>query len=245
MMIEQTLDKLRALRLSGMVEAYRQQTENSDMASISFEERLGLMVDQHWTWRENKALARRLKHSRLDTEPCVEDINYRYPRQLDGAKLRSLLSSQWVTQHLTVIFTGPTGIGKSWLIQALAHKACRDGFSVLYRPAGKLFRELAAARVDGSLSKLLPAMARVDALVIDDFAMNPLEDHERRLFLEICDDRYRHRSTVLSSQLPVSSWHKQIGDPTIADSILDRLVHSAYRFELDGESMRKKQGGRS
>jgi DNA replication protein DnaC len=201
MMIEQTLDKLRALRLSGMVEAYRQQTENSDIASISFEERLGLMVDQHWTWRENKALARRLKNSRLDSEPCVEDINYRYPRQLDGTKMRSLLSSEWVTQHLTVIFTGPTGIGKSWLIQALAHKSCRDGFSVLYRPAGKLFRELAAARVDGSLGKLLPAMARLDVLVIDDFAMNPLEDHERRLFLEICDDRYRRRSTVLSSQL--------------------------------------------
>jgi DNA replication protein DnaC len=222
MMIEQTLDKLRALRLSGMVEAYRQQTENPDVSSLSFEERLGLMVDQHWTWRENKALARRLKTSRLETEPCVEDINYRYARQLDGAKLRSLLSCEWVTQHLAVIFTGPTGIGKSWLS-----------------------RELGEARVDGSLGKLLPSLARVDVLVVDDFAMNPLEEHERRLFLEICDDRYRRRSTVLSSQLPVASWHKQIGDPTIADSILDRLVHSAYRFELDGESIRKKQGGRS
>jgi DNA replication protein DnaC len=245
MMIEQTLDRLRGLRLSGMVEAYRQQTENPDVSSLSFEERLGLMVDQHWTWRENKALARRLKTSRLETEPCMEDINYRYPRQLDGAKLRSLLSCEWVTQHLAVIFTGPTGIGKSWLSQALAHKACRDGFSALYRPAGKLFRELGEARVDGSLGKLLPSLARVDVLVVDDFAMNPLEEHERRLFLEICDDRYRRRSTVLSSQLPVASWHKQIGDPTIADSILDRLVHSAYRFELDGESIRKKQAGRS
>jgi len=245
MMIEQTLEKLRALRLSGMVEAYRQQTENPDVAALSFEERLGLMVDQNWTWRENKALGRRLKNSRLDTEPCVEDVNYRYPRQLDGAKFRSLLSSQWVTQHLTAIFTGPTGIGKSWLIQALAHKACRDGYSVLYRPAGKLFRELSAARADGSLGKLLPTLARMDVLVIDDFAMNPLEDQERRVFLEICDDRYRRRATVLSSQLPVPSWHQQIGDPTIADSILDRLVHSAYRFELDGESMRKPQGGRS
>jgi len=153
-------------------------------------------------------------------------------------------SEQWRAPKCRHYVIGPTGIGKSWLIQALAHKACRDGFSVLYRPAGKLFRELAAARVDGSLSRLVPAMARVDVLVIDDFAMSPLEDHERRLFLEVCDDRYRRRSTVLSSQLPVASWHKQIGDPTIADSILDRLVHSAYRFELDGESMRKKQGGR-
>ena len=138
--------------------------------------------------------------------------------------------------------TGPTGIGKTWLMQALAHKACRDGFSALYRPAGKLFRDLAAARVDGSLGKLLPWLARVDVLVIDDFAMNPLEDQERRLFLEICDDRYRQRSTVLSSQLPVTSWHKQIGDPTIADSILDRIVHDAYRIELKGESLRKKKG---
>jgi DNA replication protein DnaC len=190
-------------------------------------------------------MARRLKTSQLDTEPCVEDINYRYPRQLDGAKLRSLLSCQWVTQRLAVIFTGPTGIGKSWLSQALAHKACRDGFSVLYRPAGKLFRELEEARLDGSLGKLLPSLARTDVLVVDDFAMNPFEEHERRLFLEICDDRYRRRSTVLSSQLPVANWHKQIGDPTFADSILDRLVHNAYRFELDGESIRKKQGDRS
>ena len=245
MMIEQTLEKLRALRLSGMVEAYRQQTQNADAGALSFEERLELLVDQQWTWRENKALARRLKISRLDVEPCVEEINYRYPRQLDGAQLRSLLSCQWVTQHMSVIFTGPTGIGKSWISQALAHKACRDGFSVLYRPAGKLFRELSEAKVDGSLGKLLPSLARVDVLVVDDFAMNPLEEQERRLFLEICDDRYRRKSTVLSSQLPVISWHKQIGDPTIADSILDRLVHNAYRFELDGESIRKNKGGRS
>lgn len=245
MMIEQTLEKLRSLRLSGIADAYRHQMENPDVCALSFEERLGLLVDQHWNWRENKAMSRRLKISRLDAEPCAEDINYRYPRQLDGAQLRSLLSCQWVLQHLAVIFTGPTGIGKSWLSQALAHKACRDGYGVLYRPAGKLFRELGEARIDGSLGKLLASLARIDVLVIDDFAMNPLEDHERRLFLEICDDRYQRRSTVLSSQLPIAKWHKQIGDPTTADSILDRLVHTAYRFELAGESMRKKQGGRS
>jgi len=141
--------------------------------------------------------------------------------------------------------TGPTGIGKSWLAQALAHKACRDGYRVFYRPAGKLFRDLQQAQADGSLSRHLPTLTKVDVLVVDDFAMNTLGDLERRLFLEICDDRYRRRSTVLSSQLPVASWHKQIGDPTIADSILDRLVHNAYRFELNGESLRKKQGGRS
>jgi len=244
-MTQQTMDKLRWLRLSGMAEAYRQQIENPDAASLSFDERLALLVDQHWTWRENKAMGRRLKTSRLDAEPCAEDVNYRYPRQLDAAQFRSLVNSEWVAQHLSVILTGPTGIGKSWLSQALAHKACRDGYRVLYRPAGKLFRELGQAQADGSLGKLLPSLARVDVLVVDDFAMNPLEERERRLFLEICDDRYRRRSSVLTSQLPIASWHKQIGDPTIADSILDRLVHSAYRFELSGESMRKKQGGRS
>jgi DNA replication protein DnaC len=245
MMTQQTMDKLRWLRLSGMAEACRQQIENPDAASLSFDERLALLVDQHWTWRENKALGRRLKTSRLDAEPCAEDVSYRYPRQLDAAQFRSLVNSEWVAQHLSVILTGPTGIGKSWLSQALAHKACRDGYRVLYRPAGKLFRELGQAQADGSLGKLLPSLARVDVLVVDDFAMNPLEERERRLFLEICDDRYRRRSSVLTSQLPIASWHKQIGDPTIADSILDRLVHSAYRFELSGESMRKKQGGRS
>jgi len=243
MMREPTIDKLRTLRLRGMADAYRQQLENPDVCALGFEERLALLVDQQWTWRENNAMARRLKTSRLASEPCVEDINYRYPRQLDGAQLRSLLSCQWVAQRQSVIFTGPTGIGKSWLSQALTHKACRDGYRVLYWPAEKLFRELGQARVDGSVGKLLSSLARLDVLVVDDFAMNPLEEHERRLFLEICDDRYRQRSTVLSSQLPIASWHKQIGDPTIADSILDRLVHNAYRFELSGDSMRKKKGG--
>jgi DNA replication protein DnaC len=150
-----------------------------------------------------------------------------------------------VAPHQAVLLTGPTGIGKSWLAQARAHKACRDGYRVFYRPAGKLFRDLQQAQADGSLSRHLPTLTKVDVLVVDDFAMSPLGDIERRLFLEICDDRYRRHSTVLTSQLPVSSWHQQIGDPTMADSILDRLVHNAYRFELNGESLRKKQGGRS
>jgi DNA replication protein DnaC len=244
MMTQQTIEKLRAMRLSGMAEAYRQQLENPAAGALSFDERLALLVDQHVTWRENRAMMRRLKSSRLDAEPCAEDVNYRHSRQLDAAQFRALLNSQWVAQHHTVILTGPTGIGKSWLAQALAHKACRDGYGALYRPAGKLFRELGQAHADGSLSKLLPVLTRIDVLVVDDFAMNPLEEQERRLFLEICDDRYRRRSTVLTSQLPVASWHKQIGDPTIADSILDRLVHHAYRFELSGESLRKQQGGR-
>ena len=246
MMNQQTIEKLRAMRLSGMAEAYQQQLENAEMVRLTFDERLAMLVDGHVTWRENKSLARRLRTSQLESEPCAEDVNYRHARQLDGAQFRSLLlRSEWVAQHQSVLLTGPTGIGKSWLAQALAHKACRDGYRVFYRPAGKLFRDLQQAQADGSLSRHLPTLTKVDVLVVDDFAMNPLNDLERRLFLEICDDRYRRRSTVLSSQLPVASWHKQIGDPTIADSILDRLVHNAYRFELNGESLRKKQGGRT
>lgn len=246
MMCQQTIEKLRAMRLRGMAQAYQQQLENADVTRLSFDERLAMLVDGHATWRENQALQRRLQTSRLEAEPCAEDVNYRHARQLDGPQLRALLQqSQWVAQHQSVLLTGPTGIGKSWLAQALAHKACRDGYRVFYRPAGKLFRDLQQAQADGSLSRHLPTLTKVDVLVVDDFAMSPLGELERRLFLEICDDRYRRRSTVLTSQLPVSSWHKQIGDPTIADSILDRLVHNAYRFELSGESLRKRPGGRA
>jgi len=253
MLNQSTLDKLYALRLTGMAEAYQQQLNGFETRGLSFEERFGMLVDNHWTWRENQSLVRRLKKSKLSTEPCVEDINYRYPRKMDPSTMRGLTSSQWVTQHLNVLFTGPTGIGKSWLGQALAQKACRDGYSVLYRSAAKLFRDLAQARADGSLGRLLESIARTNVLLVDDFAMAALNDDERRSFLEICDDRYGRSSMILTSQIPIESWHAQIGDPTIADSILDRLVHNAYRIKMNGESMRgnkddaapKSSGGRS
>jgi DNA replication protein DnaC len=216
--------------------------EAPEVASLSFDERFSLLVDQHWTWRENQAMASRLKKSKLPAEPCVEDIDFRHPRGLDRSLIRTLADSRWVAQHHSILFTGPTGVGKSWLAQALAQKACRDGYTVCYRPIPKLFRELMVARADGSLGRVLETLARTDVLVVDDFAMAPLNEQERRDFLEICDDRYNRRSLILTSQLPVEKWHAQMGDPTVADSILDRLVHNAYRIELSGESIRKRKG---
>ena len=156
--------------------------------------------------------------------------------------MRTLATSEWVRLHHNVLLVGQTGIGKTWLACALAHKACRDGFFALHKRMAELFRDLASARVDGSIGQFLLKLARIDVLLLDDFAMAPLKDHERRDFLEICDDRYQRRSTILTSQLPVAHWHEQIGDPSVADSIMDRLVHNAYRIELNGESMRKQRG---
>jgi DNA replication protein DnaC len=242
MLNQQTLHKLYVMRLNGMADAFRQQLEQPDQGGLAFEERFGLLVDRQWSWKEDRALARRLRNSRLKTTASVEDIDYQTPRGLDRALMRSLAAeSEWVKQHLNIFLIGKTGIGKSWLAAALAHKACRDSYTVYYARAPQLFRELALAHADGSFGRLLRRLAQTDVLVIDDWAMAPLNETERRDFLEICDDRYQTRSTILTSQIPVADWHAQIGDPTVADSILDRLVHNAHRIELDGESMRKKR----
>jgi DNA replication protein DnaC len=245
MLNQQTLHKLYVMRLNGMADAFRQQLEQSEPAGLSFEERFGLLVDRQWNWKEDRALARRLRNSRLRSTAAVEDIDYQTPRGLDRPLLRSLAAeSEWVKQHFNIFLIGATGVGKSWLAAALAHKACRDGYTVYYARAAQLFRELALAHADGSFTRLLRRLSQTDVLVIDDWVMTPLNDMERRDFLEICDDRYQARSLVLTSQVPVANWHAQIGDPTAADSILDRLVHHAHRIELKGDSMRKKRGGK-
>jgi DNA replication protein DnaC len=245
MLNQQTLHKLYVMRLNGMADAFRQQLEQSEPAGLSFEERFGLLVDRQWNWKEDRALARRLRNSRLRSTAAVEDIDYQTPRGLDRALLRSLAAeSEWVKQHFNIFLIGATGLGKSWLAAALAHKACRDGYTVYYARAAQLFRELALAHADGSFTRLLRRLSQTDVLVIDDWAMTPLNDMERRDFLEICDDRYQTRSLILTSQVPVANWHAQIGDPTAADSILDRLVHHAHRIELKGDSMRKKRSGK-
>jgi DNA replication protein DnaC len=240
-MLEQPIrDKLLAMRLHGMLEALQAQDQDPATRELSFLDRLGLLVDQQWNWRQNQALTRRLKTAKLRGNPCVEDIDYRTPRGLDKSVIRALSQeSSWVRSHEHVFVLGPTGVGKSFIACALAQKACRDGYSALYVRAPSLFRELALARADGSLRHYLTHLNRIDVLVLDDWAMAPLSETERRDFWEISEDRYQTRSFILASQLPVARWHEQIGDPTVADGILDRLVHNAHRIEMRGDSMRK------
>jgi DNA replication protein DnaC len=241
MLNQPTLDKLNTMKLFGMASAFRSQLETTESGNLNFEERFAMLVDQQWLWKENRALDRRLRAARLKERGLMEDINYQHPRGLDRKLIRTLASSEWVKQHQNLLLIGPTGIGKSWLACALAQKACRDGYTILHKRSAELFREFSVAHADGSFGRLLMRLSRIDILLLDDFAMAPLKDAERRDFLELCDERYQRRSTILTSQMPVAHWHEQIGDPTLADSILDRLVHNAYRLELDGESLRKPE----
>ena len=242
MLQQPMIEKLLAMRLHGMAEALKSQEQDPAVGELSFLERLGLLVDQQWSWRENQALMRRLKVAKLRANACVEDIDYRAARGLEKSVIRALAQeSSWVKNHENIFVLGPTGVGKSYLAAALAQKACRDGYSALYTRAAALFRDLALARADGSLRQLLARIHRIDVLVVDDWAMAPLGEPERRDFWEICEERYQTRSVILTSQLPVAKWHEQIGDPTVADGILDRLVHNAHRIEMRGESMRKSR----
>jgi DNA replication protein DnaC len=243
MLQEPMMEKLLAMRLHGMVDALKAQEQDPAARELAFLERLGLLVDHQWNWRQNQALARRLHAARLRDNACVEEIDYRAARGLDKSVIRGLAQeSAWVRNHEQIFILGPTGVGKSFVACALAQKACRDGYSALYTRTAALFRDLALARADGSLRLLLAKLSRIDVLVIDDWAMAPLSESERRDFWEICEDRYQVRSMILTSQLPVARWHEQIGDATIADGILDRLVHNAHRIEMRGDSMRKKRG---
>ncbi len=246
MLNQQTIEKLYAMRMRGMADAFTRQQEEPQNNQLSFEERFALLVDRQWHWRQNRALERRLRDARLQGVVCFEDIDFRAARGLDKQVVRSLIQdSAWVQRRQHIFLVGPTGIGKTFLARAFGQKACRDGFTAYFATAAQLFREIELARADGSYAKRLRALGQVDALIVDDWAMAPLTDTERRAFLEICDERYQTRATLLTSQLPVAKWHAQIGDPTIADSILDRLVHAAHRIEMQGESMRKKRSGRA
>jgi DNA replication protein DnaC len=249
MLHQPTLEKLEAMRLHGMAQAWRELAKSEEAGELSFEERMAILVDRQFCWRENEAFQARLRRAKLRANACVEDVDYRAARGLDKALLRSLTAeSAWVERHENIFVCGPTGVGKSFLACALAQKACRDGYSAFYVRAVALFRDLALARTDGSLRNLLLRLSKIDVLVVDDWAMTPLSEAEARDFWEICEDRCQARSLVLTSQMPVAKWHSQIGDSTVAEGILDRIVHRAHRIELKGDSMRKsspKQTGSS
>ena len=236
-----TLDKLHALKLTGMAAALADQSATPDITDLSFEERLGLLVDREMTERDNRRMSSRLRRAKLRHAAILEDIDYRNSRGLDKGLVQSLASCQWVKEHLNALITGPTGVGKTWLACALAHKACREGYTAQYVRLTRLLRELTIAKGDGQYSKLLTSLAKVDVLILDDWGLMKLSAENRRDLLEVLEDRHGRHSTIATSQLPIEEWHGIIGDATLADAILDRLVHNAYKINLRGESMRKQQ----
>lgn len=235
-----THEKLNRLKLFGMARALAEQSK-LNLEHLDFEERLGLLVDRETTERDGKALAMRLQRAKLKPNTAAEDTDYRHARGLDKALYQRLLAGQWLTEKQNVILTGPTGVGKTWLACALAHQACRQGYSAYYVRLPRLLDELGIGRADGRYSKLLKQLARIDVLLIDDWGLATLDDVHRRDLLELLDDRHGTRSTIVTSQLPLEHWHAAIGDGTLADAILDRLVHNAHQLCLKGDSLRKKR----
>jgi len=240
MLNEPTMEKLKALRLDAMAAVWAEQQKSTDVARLAFDERFGLLVDAECLFRENRRLGRLLKEAKLKiAEACVEDIDYPPRRELDKAVIRQLATCRWVQEHQNVTVTGATGVGKTYVACALAQHACRRGYSAIYRRASRLFDELTMARADGSYARLLGKLARTDILVIDDWGLTPSRDAERQDLLEILEDRYGSRSTIMSSQIPRDKWHDYLGDATVADAILDRIIHNAHKVVLNGPSRRK------
>jgi DNA replication protein DnaC len=240
MLTHPTVDKLHQLRLPGMARAFSTQLADPDMDSLSFEERLGLLVEEESTVRDAARLQTRLRTAALRQSACLEDLDYRHPRGLDKALMKKLAGGSWLREHLNCLVTGATGVGKSYIACALAHQACRGGYRVRYLRLPRLLAEIEIARGDGRYRKLLAQLAKQDLIVLDDFGLAAFTDDNRRDLLEILEDRYERKSTLVTSQFPIEQWHGLIGDATLADAILDRLVHNAYRIPLKGDSMRKR-----
>jgi DNA replication protein DnaC len=246
MLNEPTMEKLHAMRLGTMAAAWSEQQRSADVVALSFDERFAMIVDAEWMARENKRLSRTLKEAKLRiAEASVEGIDYPPRRELDKALMRQLGTGKWVQEHQVVIVSGATGTGKTYVSCALAQQACRKGYRAMYRRASRFFDELRLARADGSYPRLLSRIARIDVLVIDDFAMAPVTETERRDLLEVLEDRYGARATVIASQLPPERWHDYLADPTVADAICDRLMHGAHRIALKGPSRRKEKDGKT
>ncbi len=238
MLREQTFEKLHAMKLHGMAQALDEQLKNADAASLGFEERLAMLVEAQWLWRENRALAARLHYAALKEPASMEDLNYRHPRQLEKAVMRSLAGGEWLRQHQNITISGPSGIGKTYICCAFLEQACRQGFSARYASAPKFFRQLTMAYADGSFDRLLAKIAKTDVIALDDWGLAPLSDMERRFMLEVLDDRVGRRSTILASQYKVDRWYELVGSPTIADAIVERILANSHRIELQGETMR-------
>jgi DNA replication protein DnaC len=239
MLTHPILNQLLELKLNGMHRALREQLQMNDLHALSFEERFGLLLDREMTERCDRRLQTRLRAARLRQQACIEDVDYRHRRGLDKRLVQQLATGDYIDRKLNILITGPAGVGKTWLACALAHKACRDGHTARYLRLPRLIQEMPIAKADGRYTKLLRDYAKADLLILDDWGLMPMTDEGRRDLLEILDDRHNRKSTLVTSQLPTDKWHDYIGEPTLADAILDRLVHNAYRLALSGESMRK------
>ena len=237
-MHQQTIEKLHTLHLDAMADAFREQLDQPKLMALPFEERFALLVDRQHAAALNAALAQRLRRAGMRQDACLENLDLRTPRGLDRSTMQTLATGQWIRQHLNILLSGKTGIGKSWLACALGNRAARDGFSVLYKRLSRLLDDLAVARLHGRQARALRNLARTRVLILDDWAMVKLTAEQRRDLMEVIDDRHGRGSTIIATQVPVERWHDQIGDPTYADAILDRLFHNAYRLELRGKSMR-------
>ena len=239
-MLHQSVEKLRTMRLTGMARALEEQLTQADIGRLTFDERLAMLIDREEVDRHNAALAQRLRLARLRQAACLEDIDYRKPRGLDRALLRSLAAGRWLAEHNNVLVLGQTGTGKSFISCALGNQAARDGHSVRYQRLPRLLDDLAMGRAEGRYASMLARLAKIKLLILDDWLMAKLTSDQRRDLMEVIDDRHQRGSTVLATQIPLDRWHEQIGDPTYGDAILDRLIHNAYRIELRGPSIRPR-----
>lgn len=236
-----TIDKLQTMKFTGMLKGYLEQCQDPECDALSFEERFGLLVDREAVERDSRRMAARLRNAKLRLAAAVEDIDYRHPRGLDKRVITALASGDWIRRRHNCILTGPTGAGKTYIACALGNKACREGYTVLYHRAPRLFQDIARAKGDGRYPRLMNALAKTDLLILDDWGTARLTDEQRRDLFELVEDRHERRSTLMAAQLPLDNWHETIGDPTLADAILDRLVHNAHKLALTGDSMRKRK----